>query len=78
MSQNHKKIRPIGKPAWETGSWLFHQVVVYGGNIYSACEKLNETAPMYVVNLDKSMYKSLLFDSGNWAELAPFTITDFD
>jgi hypothetical protein len=75
---NYKPIKAIGSTtSWASGNWNFHQVVWYGGNIYSACELLNQTSPKQAVGMSLSEYKSLLYDSGTWNLVTPFVITTF-
>ena len=73
-----KPIKAIGNSTWESGNWMFHQVVLYDGKIYSACEMLDQANPTQAVGMTWTEYKRLLYESGNWVEEAPFSITSFE
>jgi hypothetical protein len=57
---------PLGAPGWTDDEWLFHQVMIYNGNVYDACIKIDRNnhptnhSPDWMLGLDEIDYESLL------------------
>ena len=59
-------IDPIGSPSWDNFGWGFHQYGFYASKVYDACNKVDQSAPKYPVNMSVSTYDNHLIDQGSY------------